>query len=848
MKAAAIIATTPELNDKLFARLRGFHTVMSYMGAIGYIMGGSGLEELWEEVYAPNSVKNMLTGHAYSRALRGHLLASTSVTTVILKSMDENSVNTENVSEAAEILMNSDEVRQVEDYPVFSQIAAQINQARTEDDDDSRTLILKYWKQYKRMVLILCLFLYSERSGNMPLQEYCLTQMVPVLHSSGHMPYAKCVRLYLQQLHDLKQKLDCKTYNDFVNGLFTVEGNFTDQTIETDLMRLIKTKGGLIHGRGITDSTMAQFVHALPHCIPICDYLEKITGVYATTSEQHKDLRPTSQTRDKSDLEKLNDWLYAHSPCDYGNSQGIVALSTGEVGSQQINCERAYDISHAAAEAIVGQNFPSIKLSIKDKVVTFNSQKHRMQVRGRDVEINPGMLFHRMTCVLTNNADLEGYLKYELSQYPPALFKNGLLRKNTKSEMTNSMKEDIIVLETLPVIINLFIIDGGYLLHKYVWDGDFTYEKICLAYIQYIHNHLSKLAIIVFDGYNSNRSTKEAEQRRRASKNNSPDILFDANMKPTVSQENFLKNPRNKSRLITMLRNYCQEAGIETLQAVADADYLIISTAIQKEESTDHGVVVVGNDSDLVAIVTATAKANTRICIMTETDPATIYLINDFQTKFTNEQRKHLVTMHYLTGYDTTSACYLKGKKTGIKVLKSLTGDELTSHDTFLTGFTDGNIQQKKEEIVGAGEMFLLKLYGSKSATTLDRLRYLNYNQKLKNAKITSEFLLESLPPTSAATKQHSLRVYHAVQQSLGVYINPLDCGWAADGDALKPVYTDVEVAPPRLLKMISCGCKTGCTRGCGCVKLGIYCSVMCSNCNGQSCQNVNVDLTEEEG
>ena len=150
---------------------------MSYMGAIGYIMGGSGLEELWEEVYAPNSVKNMLTGHAYSRALWGHLLASTSVTTVILTSMDENSVNTENVSEAAKILMNSGEVRQVEDYPVFSQIAAQINQARTEDDDDSRTL--KYWKQYKRMVLILCLFLYSERSGNMPLQEYWFRSFIP---------------------------------------------------------------------------------------------------------------------------------------------------------------------------------------------------------------------------------------------------------------------------------------------------------------------------------------------------------------------------------------------------------------------------------------------------------------------------------------------------------------------------------------------------------------------------------------------------------------------------------------------------------------------------------------------
>ena len=59
IKAAQIIAASPELKSVLFARLGGFHNVMSYMGAIGYIMGGSGIGELGEEVYAPNSVKHI---------------------------------------------------------------------------------------------------------------------------------------------------------------------------------------------------------------------------------------------------------------------------------------------------------------------------------------------------------------------------------------------------------------------------------------------------------------------------------------------------------------------------------------------------------------------------------------------------------------------------------------------------------------------------------------------------------------------------------------------------------------------------------------------------------------------
>jgi len=39
-------------------------------------MGGSGLETLWETVYLSGSVIHMMTGHAYSRTVRAHLLTS----------------------------------------------------------------------------------------------------------------------------------------------------------------------------------------------------------------------------------------------------------------------------------------------------------------------------------------------------------------------------------------------------------------------------------------------------------------------------------------------------------------------------------------------------------------------------------------------------------------------------------------------------------------------------------------------------------------------------------------------------------------------------------------------------
>ena len=76
IKAVDVIAPCqPELCS-LFARLGGFHWIMSALGALGYVMGGSGLDDVFKTVYAPGTVPHIRSGHAYSRAFRAHLLAS----------------------------------------------------------------------------------------------------------------------------------------------------------------------------------------------------------------------------------------------------------------------------------------------------------------------------------------------------------------------------------------------------------------------------------------------------------------------------------------------------------------------------------------------------------------------------------------------------------------------------------------------------------------------------------------------------------------------------------------------------------------------------------------------------
>ena len=63
--------------------LGGFHTQMSFLGAVGSTMDGSGLKEMLTQVYAEGSVDKMLSAKAVTRAVRGHLLIDSALNIIV---------------------------------------------------------------------------------------------------------------------------------------------------------------------------------------------------------------------------------------------------------------------------------------------------------------------------------------------------------------------------------------------------------------------------------------------------------------------------------------------------------------------------------------------------------------------------------------------------------------------------------------------------------------------------------------------------------------------------------------------------------------------------------------------
>ncbi|CAH0562841.1 unnamed protein product [Brassicogethes aeneus] len=89
IKARDIISYCDEAEfSNVIIRLGGFHLLMSFMGSIGYLMSGSGLNDVLAVLYAEKSIEHMLTGHAYGRGVRGHMLLHLALAKLVFDLID----------------------------------------------------------------------------------------------------------------------------------------------------------------------------------------------------------------------------------------------------------------------------------------------------------------------------------------------------------------------------------------------------------------------------------------------------------------------------------------------------------------------------------------------------------------------------------------------------------------------------------------------------------------------------------------------------------------------------------------------------------------------------------------
>ncbi|KAK3924286.1 Leucine--tRNA ligase [Frankliniella fusca] len=618
IKAVDILHAEPrnaELQGTIL-RLGGFHLLMSFLGAIGYMMAGSGIEELWQTVYAKNTVKHFMSGHAYSRAVRANFLAFSAISSLLFSAYEipeETVMQSRAKCMVEQILAGTVSHSDAANSGVAQTLADHLDAALATAEAKGRTQ--KLWVQYVRCVEIVALFIAAERSGNFELHLHCVGKMLPFFHASGHLNYAKGAHLYLQQMLSLETTMSALEFHKFTSeGFFTIRrtnkfwaGTWSDMIIEQVLMKWMKSRGGLTHGRGVSDEVVARSLHSLPEASRVMQAVEDFCGLSTGSSEQHVELRDSRQITDSQDLEKFVLWLKMHNPFEKRPVE-LVSLSSDVVGDSSINCDQAEEVGKKLLSQCVGKNFKNLKLQRKSVCKSLASVvQSSVRVGDDEIEINPNQLFHRSLCVLKTAEEVEQIFEFEMAARSPALFEpNGVMRKGCKSSLAEALVAECpaaLAASPPPELQNpKYVIDGGLLVHKVPFPRPASFSEIANVFSDYVVKNWGVGATVVFDGYPDKPTTKSKEQQRRASKAGCADIKVSPEVTLSIPHEKFLSNPRNKTEFISLVSDRFQECGVGTVQAESDADTVIVHTTLTEARQAGSAVLV-GEDTDLLVLL-----------------------------------------------------------------------------------------------------------------------------------------------------------------------------------------------------------------------------------------------------
>ena len=317
-----------------------------------------------------------------------------------------------------------------------------------------------------------------------------------------------------------------------------------------------------------------------------------------------------------------------------------------------------------------------------------------------------------------------------------------------------------------------------------------------------------------------------------------------------MSQQEFLGDTANEVRFIALLTSHLEAAGCEVHHASADADRLIVLTALDVAD-TCAAYVLVGEDTDLLILLTVLSDPEKDIKLLMpgrKGHPDKVYSSAALRSAL-GGMVDSLLFVHAATGCDTTSAVYRKGKRVPFRKLQAQ-----PALCTAVQVFNDPHAS--KNAVAAAGEAFLCVVYGGKIDDNLDVKRHQLYLRTIAKQKVCAKFDLATLPLTSAAACQHSFRVYHQVQQWRGVAMNPTDWGWRLKYGRLTPLPTLREPANELLLHFITCNCRSGCERNCRsgcernceCRRSGLPCTSMCGFCVGHGCSNHDTSDDTSDG
>ena len=355
-----------------------------------------------------------------------------------------------------------------------------------------------------------------------------------------------------------------------------------------------------LNGRGMTENQCLLWLLSRPACAEVNQAMQDLTGVNYNTGEQNKDMTTARQARDWKDTLTVLQYLQERNP--FSMDPSLRSISTGVHAHPAVNVDEAAAVGDMILTQMNGTTPAKYTFQKKNQVVTLGLKSSSVKIDGDRIQIDPLLLFQRLTTVMQSSDDLELAFKHELCSYPPALFDSSLLlHEADKPAVADAIWK--ICESSVPVDIPddgiQYVLDGEALLQRIPWSRGSTYGDICHQYTEYVARKYMD-AIVVFDGY-ENINTKHMTHQRRSKGKAGATVTVAANMTTTMKKDQFLANQKNKQQFIFLLSAELEKNNCKTYHAPGDADLLIVQKAVQS--ATTSNTVLVGEDTDLIVLL-----------------------------------------------------------------------------------------------------------------------------------------------------------------------------------------------------------------------------------------------------
>ncbi len=596
-----------------------------------------------------------------------------------------------------------------------------------------------------------------------------------------------------------------------------------------------KAKGGLV-GLTLSPDQMARWVLSYHVCNTVSQAMDDMfqdreDDEFDTKTNRHKEEGYSRKKLDQADRTKISNELkrYPH-PLEQPDSDMLLNVVNGRVADDTVNVQDALAIGESMVADFKKALPTGFYNPIHSKVVTMEAMKKGVRV-GAGTVYDMEKLYGRLL-VLSQKRDvsLESMLCFELAPLPPAIFDDyGSMRKGTKSPFLHKLA----VWTDEASAPDVQVIDGNEILYQISWPKTGTVRHLHHNFIRAVAK--DHRVIVVFDRYIEG-STKTHERLRRTGSIVCPTVNL--TLETTLpARDTIMKSSHNKRSLIKV---FCTEKTSEKLTMVGEdsvykheeADCIIISYVMSLVRQKYQHIQVVSDDTDVfVLLVFFCWKWQCTAQLTMKKSDGRIIDINASAIQLGPKSAQLLAT-HALTGCDTVSYLFGKGKLSAVAIMMKIdVGLELIGERT-----------SHMDEITTAGHRFIGRMYKDKQThTSMNQLRHTMFMSKRDTPKI------KTLPPTDYALNEHIKRahlqtmIWKAADQREPPNVDISLYGWVVTNGVPIPSTGVSEVAPPELMKVVACGCsaQNACSRStCSCHGAAVSCTSFCKCMSSESCNN----------